>query len=224
MAKRDLIDDLVDLLYPLPNRGAVQLDDGGPDDPAAVDDAWDAACDWAEQRRRELEDSLRTAQDADVVVLAPGDIPVQFDPLISELKRAQADRRNAEERIRLLLAYAREYSPRAYSLAELGRAAGISGSGVRTVYNPTDVGRVSRLLHGRRPDDLLLRADAADNECAAIKGKRNQPAARCANPPSAIGGAPHTDQLFGVCASHSYLVIDPRPIAAAPKPSRTAAD
>lgn len=223
MAKRDLVDDLVDLLYPLPDRAKVRLvkpgdDPGDPDgDPEAdgrtelTEEAFTALYDGVERQRREFEDNVRAVQEASPIVLAPGHAPVDVDPLITELHRAHADQQDAESRLRLLLAYAREFTPHAYSLSELGRAAGISSSGVRTVYTSTDVGRVYELL-GRTPHDIVgLRGDAGPNECAVIAGKRNQRATHCTGTPTTVGGAPGTDQLFSVCTPHAYLVSNPRP-------------
>ncbi len=215
MAQPDLIDDLVDLLYPLPDRATARVlgPDRDPGDDDLTDDAFTALHDGAQQRRREFEDNLRTVQEAGPLVLDPGAAAVEVDPLIAELHRAHADQQDAENRLRLLLAYAREYTPHAYSLAELGRAAGISGSGVRTVYTWIDVGRVYQLLERRTPYDIVgLRGDTSPVECAVIAGKRNQRALNCANTPTTVGGAPGTDKLFTVCTPHSYLVSNPRPI------------
>lgn len=88
----------------------------------------------------------------------------------------------------------------------------MSISGVRTVYNSTDIGRVYALL-GRTPHDIVgLRSDAGSDECAVIAGKRNQRATNCANHPTMVGGAPGSERLFGVCAHHAYLVTSPRPM------------
>lgn len=216
----DLIDDLVDLLYPLPDRARTRLVDVneyGDDDRAAEDAAFHALHDDVAQQRREFEDGLRALQNASPLVLDPGAPPIDVDPLIAEVQRAHAEQQAAESRLRLLLAYAREYTPFTYSLAQLGRAAGISGSGVRNVYTWRDTGRVFQLLAHRTPFDIVgLRGDAGPHECAVIAGKRNQRAVNCAGAPTTIGGAHGTDQQFTVCTPHSYLVLDAHPV---PDPS-----
>jgi AraC-like DNA-binding protein len=57
----------------------------------------------------------------------------------------------AEARMRLLIAYGREFTrPRPYRLEDLARAAGMSISGVRTAYDDDEVAEVARLT-GARP-------------------------------------------------------------------------
>ena len=58
----------------------------------------------------------------------------------------------AEQDIRTLIAYAREFTrPRPYRLIDLAQAAGMSVSGVRTAYAPRDVERAARLLQQVTP-------------------------------------------------------------------------
>lgn len=218
MPKRDTIDDLTDLLYPLPDRSHMRLVDSAgytDDDPDAEAEAFDVVYGKVAQQRHAFEDNLRTVQEASPIVLDSGTVPVDVDPLITELHRARVDQQDAERRLRLLLAYAREYTPNDYSLAELGGAAGMSGSGVRTFYTAIDVGRVFELLNRRMPAHIVgLRAAAGPHECAIIAGKRNHRVLYCPGAPAVIGGAPHTEQLFSVCSPHAYLVTNPHTITA----------
>jgi ElaB/YqjD/DUF883 family membrane-anchored ribosome-binding protein len=70
------------------------------------------------------------------------------DPLLTALTEAAAQRAAARQRMRLLLAYAREYvRPRPYKLADLASAAGLSISGVRIAYDQHDITTVANRLH-----------------------------------------------------------------------------
>lgn len=143
MVMRDVIDDLVDLLYPWPERPATVLGpdgDPGDADEVADEEGYDAARYAVEQERQAFVDNLRAAQDAD------DDVYEGFNPLINELRRARADRDHASARIKLLVAYGREFIARPYTLGTLAQAGGLSTSGVRTVYSPADIDEVSRRI------------------------------------------------------------------------------
>jgi hypothetical protein len=74
-----------------------------------------------------------------------------YDPLLNAIEAARSAMLQAEARIRLLVAYGREYvHPRPYRLEDLARAAGMSISGVRTAYGEDEVAEVARLT-GARP-------------------------------------------------------------------------
>lgn len=67
--------------------------------------------------------------------------------LLAEVSRARAEITEAERRLRLLLAYAREFQGRRpFPLRWLGDAAGMSHTHVRTVYGPDDIKRLAELL------------------------------------------------------------------------------
>lgn len=56
----------------------------------------------------------------------------------------------AEQRLLLLLAYAREFvAPHPYTLADLARPAGMSISGVRTSYGQDEIREVARRIGAR---------------------------------------------------------------------------
>lgn len=212
MTKRDVVDDLVDLVHP--QLGPWTAAAPGDDPDTEIDqDAHEAVRDDIDRARRDFEENLRAAQEVDPIVWSPDDLTSQsFDPLIDEICRARRDLQEAEGRLRLLLAYAREFTVRAYPLADLARASGMSQSGVRTAYTPTEIAEVTSRVR-RNPRDIIgLRGDTGRDECAVISGKRNQAAANCVGEPTTIGGAPRTDQLFHVCAAHAYLVSNPRPM------------
>jgi hypothetical protein len=66
------------------------------------------------------------------------------DPVLAGLADAHARRVRAEEEIRLLLAYARQFVyPHPYTFGELATAAGMSVSGVRTAYGRPDIDKVA---------------------------------------------------------------------------------
>jgi hypothetical protein len=84
------------------------------------------------------------------------------DPVLAALRAARARRDQADQDIRILLAYARELTmPRPYRLADLAEATGKSISGVRTAYTAADVDAARRILRdiggahdaAERPED-----------------------------------------------------------------------
>ena len=131
MAMRDIITDLTDLIHPLPEPV------GDSDDP----DGWSALCDKVAEDREAYEQGLRLSlQHED-----------DFDPLLGEIGAARNAMLAAEARMRLLVAYGREFTrPRPYRLEDLARAAGMSISGVRTAYDADEIAEVTRLT-GARP-------------------------------------------------------------------------
>jgi hypothetical protein len=74
-----------------------------------------------------------------------------YDPLLGEIAGARNAMLQAEARMRLLIAYGREFTrPRPYRLEDLARAAGMSISGIRTAYDEDEVAEVAKLT-GTRP-------------------------------------------------------------------------
>lgn len=68
-----------------------------------------------------------------------------LDPLLIALAQQRRDKERAEERIRALIAYGREFTePRPHRLSDLASAAGMSVSGARTAYNPHTVAAVAQ--------------------------------------------------------------------------------
>ncbi|MEC3977176.1 hypothetical protein [Amycolatopsis sp. H20-H5] len=124
MAKRDMIDDVVDVVHPMPGRRG---DDGG--------EAANTGRQDVEVQRRVFEESMRVAEEK-----ADG----CYDPLLSEIGRARVQMREAEQRLRLLVAYGREFvSPRPYQLKDLAAAAGYSVSGTRSAYFGDEISEVA---------------------------------------------------------------------------------
>jgi hypothetical protein len=66
------------------------------------------------------------------------------DAVLAALADAHIRRMRAEEEIRLLLAYSRQFVyPHPYTFGELAQAAGMSVSGVRTAFSAQDVAKVA---------------------------------------------------------------------------------
>lgn len=132
MTNLDTCDELAAISIPLPDSVAVLS--GHPEDVL-----WDAR-QQAQQERDDLAESLRAAWDG-------GD----HDPVLSAVESAYRAMLAAEQRLHLLVAYAREFvTPRPYGLEQLAQAAGMSISGVRTCYDDDDVRQV-QLAISRRP-------------------------------------------------------------------------
>ena len=138
MATRDIVTDLVNLTHPLPDHPGDDADDNQLD-------GWSAWCDDVAGQRREYEENLRLCWEHED----------RYDPLLSEIGAARAAMVAAEKRMRLLIAYGREFvQPRPYKLDDLARASSMSISGVRTAYDDAEISEAARLtgakLH-RRP-------------------------------------------------------------------------
>jgi hypothetical protein len=128
-----MISDLTDLTHPLPEEPREFADDN-------ESAAWAAMAEDAAERREAYEQALRLTWDHDH----------DYDPLLGEIAEARDAMLAAEARMRLLIAYGREFTrPRPYRLEDLARAAGMSISGVRTAYDDDEVSEVARLTGGR---------------------------------------------------------------------------
>lgn len=140
MATRDIFTDLVNLTHPLPEH---------PGDDAH-DDQLDRWSSWREEVVKDREDykqNMRLTWEHDD----------DYDPLLAEIAHARAAMLEAEKRMRLLIAYGREFiDPRPYKLDDLARAAGMSISGVRTAYDDDEIIEAARLTGAklrRRPEE-----------------------------------------------------------------------
>lgn len=127
MTARDIITDLADLTFPLPVEP--EFDD---DDEA---NGWRAQADEEVRQREEYEEQLRLiAENQD-----------GYDPLLDAIAMARHGMLQAEARMRLLIAYGREFTrPRPYKLEDLAGAAGMSISGVRTAYDDDEIAEVAK--------------------------------------------------------------------------------
>jgi hypothetical protein len=132
MSARDISSDVAAILHPIPTPGPGEEDDEGF--LIMRNEVSESQYDSAERLRRSWEE-------------------VSADPLISALTTTRHVKERAEQRIRELLAYGREFTqPRPYTLGDLASAAGMSISGVRTAYGHRDVDAVAEAT-GAKPRD-----------------------------------------------------------------------
>jgi hypothetical protein len=128
VSRRDIFTDVAAILHPIPRPEPGQEDHDG----------------FLAMRDEAAENQGRTAE-----LLQNGWAHGDQDPLIFALIRARRAKEAAEEQIRELLAYGREFvQPRPYTLV----AAGMSISGVRTAYQHRDVDAVAEAT-GAKPRD-----------------------------------------------------------------------
>lgn len=130
MTQRDIFTDVAAILCPLPQ----------PARGEEHDDGLLAAHDQAAEEQENIVWNLRMAWEGD-----------DQDPLIGSLAGARRAKEQAEQRIRQLIAYSREFvQPRPYTLNDVAAAAGMSISGVRTAYGHRDVAQVAEAT-GAKP-------------------------------------------------------------------------
>jgi AraC-like DNA-binding protein len=123
MSRRDIFSDLAAIMHPIPRPEPGEEEHDGFLDMRAQ----------AAQDQQETAEQLRLSWEEG-----------QQDPLISALADARGAKEQAEELIRELLAYGREFvQPRPYTLGDLAAASGMSISGVRTAYSHRDVDAVA---------------------------------------------------------------------------------
>jgi len=133
MTARDIITDLTDLTFPLPEEPEFDNEDEAT--------AWRAMADAVVEDRESYEQRLRLTWEHED----------GYDPLLGEIEMARHAMLQAEARMRLLIAYGREYvRPRPYKLEALAAAAGMSISGTRTAYGEDEIAEVADLT-GARP-------------------------------------------------------------------------
>lgn len=132
MVTRDIFQDLASLAYPMPERFEYE--------PTFDDARHNIARRNAVDAQRVYAQNLRQAWEI-----------TEQDPFLAELAYARKMMLAAEKRLRLLIAYGREFvSPRPYRLDDLAQAAGMSISGVRTAYDEDEVDTVAALT-GAKP-------------------------------------------------------------------------
>ncbi|WP_130797982.1 hypothetical protein [Streptomyces otsuchiensis] len=137
MNKRDKIDDIIDIVLPLPASAPEDADE-----PARA--AQEAVKAEISSQREVFERYLRVADGA-------GAEPPHGDVLLNEIDRARTEMREAEDRMRMLIAYGREFiTPQPYPLKALAAAAGMSISGTRSAYTSDETVSVAERT-GRRP-------------------------------------------------------------------------
>ncbi|MBN9747796.1 hypothetical protein DMP23_43055 [Amycolatopsis sp. A1MSW2902] len=133
-----MIDDLVDIVYPLP-------DSPGADADEHERDGYGAWLDEVVEQRERFEQNLRMAERFERIE------DPRYDALLAEIGAARRERLDAEARMRMLVAYGREFiKPQPYQLKDLAAAAGMSISGTRSSYTVEDIAAVARRI-GRQP-------------------------------------------------------------------------
>jgi len=145
MASSGIFEDLAALAHPFPRHEDIHVDP-----PDMTDYVFNERCSEIEERRlrfiAELKKQCEHHGEEGAVNMDAE------DALLLELVRAREEIREAHERLRLLLAYGREFQGRRpFPLSWLAEAAGMSGSGVRTAYGRSDVERVAELLEVPTP-------------------------------------------------------------------------
>jgi hypothetical protein len=124
------IEELAALRHPMPEPGTVTPEDCYPD-----------ACEQVEEQRKN-----------DAFGLEAAGQELQTDPLLLALDDLKTQKEAVDNRIRQLLAYAREFQgSRPYGLEELARRARYSTFGVRTAYGETEIRQVVTQI-GREPN------------------------------------------------------------------------
>ncbi|MBQ0972959.1 hypothetical protein KBZ00_17695 [Streptomyces sp. RK31] len=132
--------DIAAICHPLPVPGEVP------------DDVYSDVCHAVHAEREEMIRNLEAAADADYQ---------DNEPLLSAIGMARYRKEQAENEIRRLIAYGREFTrPRPYKLADLAAASGMSVSGIRTAYSHGEVTDVEQAL-GRPAREW--RATSADD-------------------------------------------------------------
>src|SRR3712207_6074570 len=144
MVMRDMVSDLTALLVPLPTYP-------GPAADEKEREVWSMVAEQVHQEREERAEQLRLAWEEGEV-----------DPLLGEVAAARRQMLAAERRMRLLIAYGREFvGPRPYTLEGLAEAAGMSISGVRPAYDDDEIAEVAT-----RPGAKPRRREAAASPTA----------------------------------------------------------
>uniref|UniRef100_UPI003F492C2C hypothetical protein n=1 Tax=Actinokineospora sp. CA-119265 TaxID=3239890 RepID=UPI003F492C2C len=149
MVKRGILSDVCSIVHPLPD---IPDEDSTPEE---VLDATATEYTAAEVNREVLLGQLTVAwEESDV------------DPLLAEIASAREEIRAAEQRLKRLIAYGREFvEPRPYTLDSLAQAAGMSVSGVRTAYDDEEIYAVARIIGAK-----LRRREATDAAATETPG------------------------------------------------------
>jgi hypothetical protein len=147
---------------------------------------------------------------------AAADQGPDHDPLLAALEDLVTIKKAADEQIRLLLAYGRVYvTPRPHTLETLGRAAGLTPSGVSRAFSAKEILSVGDLT-GRRPaaaeiddhDPDLFSGDDSRRRCT-WGGSKNNP---CTDEPK-YAVTDKSGTKWACCDNHlpGYLRSRPRP-------------
>ncbi|MEU7906330.1 hypothetical protein [Actinoplanes sp. NPDC049118] len=139
-----LFDVVAAIRFPLPDREEFAEVNSHLDD-ADLDLVYSEACQNALDERRSYLARLEQLDDA------AHEQDEEFDALLAELEACRAQIDEAEHRMRLLLAYGREFvRPQPYQLKDLARAADISVSGVRIAYGEDEITEAAQVT-GAKP-------------------------------------------------------------------------
>ncbi|KOU50135.1 hypothetical protein [Streptomyces sp. WM6378] len=122
----NVLTDIAAICHPMPAPGDVP------------DDVFNDVCHAVQTEREAMIHNLEAAALADWE---------EHEPLLSAIGMAHYRKSQAEDEIRRLIAYGREFArPRPYKLADLAAASGMSISGIRTAYGHGEVAAVEQAL------------------------------------------------------------------------------
>jgi hypothetical protein len=138
MSSRDIYEAVAAIMHPMPDRDdfAAANEHLPADDLSLIfDEVWTTAHQEREANLADLRDNAEHSAEHDE----------EYDPLLDQIRNCREQMLAAEHRMRLLVAYAREFvRPQPYQLRELAHAAGLSISGVRIAYDLDEVEEVAQ--------------------------------------------------------------------------------
>jgi|GEM_PF-3071905 len=158
-----LIDEIAAVRFPLPEPPDAETTG------VTNQIAYEASRDQAHRDRKEFASNLANAMDD-----MSQEPEMEPDPVIAAIRDAASDRDRADQAVRRLIAYAREYIPgrREYPLRALAQAAGRSESWTGKAYGDSERNAVGHIVASVRTTP----ANAMDTELRAMNAIAEMPA------------------------------------------------